>query len=158
MSWVYKRTEANLWTVGYHAPDGTWNTDSDHPSSDAAARRTAWLNGDEPAEAEGWPSTSTPPELLQAAAHGLELCRRIIERCQLESGSRHQFADGSGRLAGCSLGLDELALAVEAIALTTGGAPWDPAGYSAAIAGLYRRYKTSKDLARACQVRCEGGA
>lgn len=44
-TWVYKRTEQSLWTVGYYAPDGEWNTDSDHGSPDEAAKRASLLNG-----------------------------------------------------------------------------------------------------------------
>lgn len=43
--WVYIRSEANLWTVGFYDPDGIWNTDSDHDIREDAAKRTAWLNG-----------------------------------------------------------------------------------------------------------------
>lgn len=43
--WVYIKTEANLWTVGFYAPDGQWHTDSDHANSEEAAKRCAWLNG-----------------------------------------------------------------------------------------------------------------
>ena len=45
MSYVYIRTEPALWTVGFYAPDGTWQSESDHGSSEEAARRVAWLNG-----------------------------------------------------------------------------------------------------------------
>jgi hypothetical protein len=44
-TWVYKRTEPGLWTVGFYAPDGTWHTDSDHGSPDEAAARVHFLNG-----------------------------------------------------------------------------------------------------------------
>lgn len=44
-SWVYKKTEPGLWTVGFYAPDGEWEPESDHRSSDAAADRVHWLNG-----------------------------------------------------------------------------------------------------------------
>ena len=43
--YVYKRTERQLWTVGYYAPDGTFEPESDHSSSEDAAARAAWLNG-----------------------------------------------------------------------------------------------------------------
>lgn len=43
--WVYIRTERNLWTVGFYGPDGKWHPDSDHTSSEDAARRVHWLNG-----------------------------------------------------------------------------------------------------------------
>lgn len=46
MSYVYKRTEPSLWTVGYYEPNGRWEPESDHGTSDEAAKRVAWLNGD----------------------------------------------------------------------------------------------------------------
>lgn len=45
MTWVYKRTEPGLWTVGYYAPDGKWHPDSDHDVREQAAEQCAWLNG-----------------------------------------------------------------------------------------------------------------
>lgn len=45
MSWVYKQTETELWTVGFYEPDGTWQPETDHGSPEAAAARCAWLNG-----------------------------------------------------------------------------------------------------------------
>lgn len=46
MTWVYKRTEPTLWTVGFYKPDGTWEPESDHGSDHEAAERVHWLNGD----------------------------------------------------------------------------------------------------------------
>ncbi len=49
--YVYKRTEFSpycLYTVGYYEPDGKWSAESDHETSEAAAERTAWLNGSRP--------------------------------------------------------------------------------------------------------------
>jgi hypothetical protein len=43
--WVYRRTEQNLWTVGYFSPQKEWVTDSDHSSREQAAQRVHWLNG-----------------------------------------------------------------------------------------------------------------
>lgn len=43
--YVYVRSEPSLWTVGFYAPDGKWEPESDHASSDEAARRVMWLNG-----------------------------------------------------------------------------------------------------------------
>lgn len=42
---------------------------------------------------------------------GLELARRVLDRCREGSASRHQFADGKGSLAGCSLLLEDIELA-----------------------------------------------
>jgi hypothetical protein len=44
-AWVYVRSEPGLWTVGFYDPAGKWQPDSDHTDQEAAARRTAWLNG-----------------------------------------------------------------------------------------------------------------
>jgi len=43
--WVYRRTESNLWTVGFFMPSGEWVSESDHDTKEAAARRVRWLNG-----------------------------------------------------------------------------------------------------------------
>lgn len=43
--YVYVKTEASLWTVGFFAPDGRWHTDGDFDSSKEAAERVAYLNG-----------------------------------------------------------------------------------------------------------------
>lgn len=43
--YVYKRTEPNLWTVGFYGPE--WEPDSDHDSPEQAAERVRWLNGDD---------------------------------------------------------------------------------------------------------------
>lgn len=48
--WVYMRTEPGCYTVGFHAPDGEWHTDSDHGSKSEAAERVRWLNGGEPTQ------------------------------------------------------------------------------------------------------------
>lgn len=43
--WVYERTEANLWTVGFYGPTGKWNTDNDYNDRNKARERVAYLNG-----------------------------------------------------------------------------------------------------------------
>jgi len=43
--WVYLRTEAYLWTVGFYDPSGKFQPESDHDNPEDAAKRTAWLNG-----------------------------------------------------------------------------------------------------------------
>ncbi len=45
MSYVYRQTEATLWTVGYYTPSGEWEPESDHSSRDEAASRVSYLNG-----------------------------------------------------------------------------------------------------------------
>jgi hypothetical protein len=46
-TWVYKQTDRNpaLYTVGFYDPAGKWESESDHASQGAAARRVRWLNG-----------------------------------------------------------------------------------------------------------------
>lgn len=43
--YVYIRSEPSLYTVGFYKPDGRWEAESDHNSTDAAAQRVAYLNG-----------------------------------------------------------------------------------------------------------------
>lgn len=43
--WVYIRSESQLWTVGFYDPQGKWHPDSDHESSESAAKRVHYLNG-----------------------------------------------------------------------------------------------------------------
>ncbi len=44
--WVYlKSVECGCFTVGFYDPDGKWHPDSDHDTSDEAAKRVAYLNG-----------------------------------------------------------------------------------------------------------------
>ena len=43
--YVYIKSEPNLYTVGFYKPDGEWEPESDHTSSEAAAKRVAYLNG-----------------------------------------------------------------------------------------------------------------
>ena len=45
LMWVYRRTESNLWTVGFYTPSKEWNADSDWPTREEAARRVHYLNG-----------------------------------------------------------------------------------------------------------------
>jgi hypothetical protein len=44
-SWVYIKSEPELWTVGFYDPSGKWNADSDHDSREEAAKRVHYLNG-----------------------------------------------------------------------------------------------------------------
>jgi hypothetical protein len=43
--YVYKQSEPGLYTVGYYDPDGKWQPESDHDSTEAAAARVHYLNG-----------------------------------------------------------------------------------------------------------------
>lgn len=45
MNYVYIQSEPRLFTVGFYAPDGNWEPESDHPTREGAAERVAWLNG-----------------------------------------------------------------------------------------------------------------
>jgi hypothetical protein len=37
--------EAGVYTVGFYAPDGKWEPESDHRTAEEAAKRVHWLNG-----------------------------------------------------------------------------------------------------------------
>jgi len=43
--YVYINSEKYLWTVGFYSPDGKWHPESDHDTAEQAAKRVAWLNG-----------------------------------------------------------------------------------------------------------------
>lgn len=43
--YVYILSEPGLWTVGFYAPNGKWNSESDHNNKEEAAERVAYLNG-----------------------------------------------------------------------------------------------------------------
>ncbi len=45
MSYVYIRSEPELYTVGFYKPDGTWESESDHSTRAKAAARVHYLNG-----------------------------------------------------------------------------------------------------------------
>lgn len=45
MSYVYIRSESQLWTVGFYDPSGKWHPESDHSSPEDAAKRVHYLNG-----------------------------------------------------------------------------------------------------------------
>lgn len=45
MSYVYIRSEPNLWTVGFYDPSGEWHPDSDFATREEAAKRVHYLNG-----------------------------------------------------------------------------------------------------------------
>lgn len=44
-TWVYVRSEPQLWTVGFYDPEGKWHPDADYNSSEKAAERVHYLNG-----------------------------------------------------------------------------------------------------------------
>ncbi len=45
MMYVYIRSEPGLLTVGFYKPDGAWESESDHSTTDKAAARVHYLNG-----------------------------------------------------------------------------------------------------------------
>lgn len=45
---TYIQSEPGLWTVGHYDPQGKWQPESDHGSTDAAAARVHFLNGGNP--------------------------------------------------------------------------------------------------------------
>lgn len=58
MSYVYKRSEPGLYTVGFYEPDGLWQPESDHDDAAAAAARVRYLNGGRDPEQQ--PQQSAP--------------------------------------------------------------------------------------------------
>lgn len=56
MSYVYIKSEPQLWTAGFYKPNGLWMSESDHPNEDEAADRVHFLNGG---------AVSTNPEIIR---------------------------------------------------------------------------------------------
>lgn len=44
-TYIYRRTEEQLWTVGYYDPSDRWQPVSDHGSPEEAAEKVHYLNG-----------------------------------------------------------------------------------------------------------------
>ncbi len=42
--WVYRRM-SDVWAVGFYAPSGEWNLESEWTSKEDAAKRVHWLSG-----------------------------------------------------------------------------------------------------------------
>lgn len=103
MSYVYIKSEkagqqgpdswGDLWTVGHYDPAGKWHPESDHKDEEAAAKRTAWLNGSGKPPAEGGTSSDRfmamaydPGGLPRAygvadsAEDALDECKRQLRR------------------------------------------------------------------------------
>lgn len=72
MTYVYKRTEPSLWTVGFYTPEGKWEPDSDHDSPAKAAKRVHYLNGGQ----------ATAPELLAALQELTLRANQLIESAE----------------------------------------------------------------------------
>ena len=81
MQYYYQQTEfpgedgaiAPLFTVGHDDHDGNWISESDHPTSEEAADRVAYLNGG------GRPQT---PDLDAALAQLIRSKDELLEACQ----------------------------------------------------------------------------
>ena len=76
-AYVYIRSEPGLWTVGFYRPDGSWEPESDHGSTEEAAARVAYLNGDQSAAVDA-------------------LAKRVVELEQEARARRDRVALGGG--------------------------------------------------------------
>lgn len=45
VTWLYLKSEPQLYTVGFYDPAGKWQPESDHATADEAANRVRFLNG-----------------------------------------------------------------------------------------------------------------
>lgn len=70
MNWVYISSEPDLYTVGFHHPDGKWEPESDHASSEEAAQRVRWLNGGSSALSEQEEKEAKEPVEMKFFANG----------------------------------------------------------------------------------------
>jgi hypothetical protein len=72
MSYTYRQTEPELWTVGSYTPSGKFDPESDHGSWQAAAERVAFLNGGVPTPPQTpdpAPSVEIHPATAQLLCH-----------------------------------------------------------------------------------------
>lgn len=67
MSWVYIKSESDLWTVGHEDSKGKWHPDSDHTKENDAAKRVHYLNG------------GTDNILADECRRLTDECKRLIE-------------------------------------------------------------------------------
>ncbi|MEV0292582.1 hypothetical protein [Nocardia sp. NPDC050710] len=74
MSYVYMRTEPQLWTVGFYKPNGEWEPESDHDRKDRAADRVIFLNG------RG--SDTDVAELIRQHDELREECKELVDQVQ----------------------------------------------------------------------------
>jgi len=44
-TWIYVKSEPQLYTVGFYSPEGEWHAESDWDTRQAAAARVHYLNG-----------------------------------------------------------------------------------------------------------------
>ncbi len=77
--WLYQQTAGSTWTVGYFDPTGSWHEDSTHPTSEHAAGRVHWLNGNH--------HDPEPAELLARAETEIIRLEQLADR--LDASARH---------------------------------------------------------------------
>ncbi|GEM_PF-1923604 len=76
--WVYQKTEAHLWSVGFFDPLGNWHTDSDLDDQGKAAARCNYLNG-VPSEAVLPNEIKFSVKIPEDATKLIELGHNVIE-------------------------------------------------------------------------------
>jgi excisionase family DNA binding protein len=82
-SYVYLRSDARLWTVGFYRPDGVWEPESDWDDSEEAAARTAYLNGAVPNAEERPPAFRTVASLAEELGVGQDRIRLLLRSGKL---------------------------------------------------------------------------
>ncbi len=70
--YVYLRSDPGLYAVGFYRPDGKWEAESDHTSSEEAAKRASLLNGAAPSPENSYTSD------LRGLRHA-DTCRGVFE-------------------------------------------------------------------------------
>lgn len=86
MSYIYIRSEPNLWTVGFYNPSGEFQSESDHSNTNAAAARVSYLNGNPVA-----PEVEVDP--LNIMSDRAQVAEKMLEHyCVLRTNCRIQEA------------------------------------------------------------------
>lgn len=95
MSFVYRKHEPGLYTVGFYTPDGEWEEEPRHAQKGDAVQRTTWLNGGGEPDGPAGSGVDLVPlirmvraEMAERVAEALECthCRQIARRIAKREG------------------------------------------------------------------------
>lgn len=87
-TYIYKSFEPGVWTVGYHAPSGLWEPESDHGSPDEAADRVIELNGGTPRSQQA----EVPAAVAENLASLNELLAEVVQAIAAHGWTDDEFA------------------------------------------------------------------
>lgn len=93
-NYTYINSEPGLWTVGDYDAIGRWQPESDHPSPEEAAARTAWLNGED---------SRQPIEIITARNYRANMERKQISKTTDHASFHRKIAEEVDELGNTEL-------------------------------------------------------